>query len=168
MGRVRSSARRDRGAAAVEFALVVPILLMMLFGIMDYGLLFNNALSVKQGVREAARQGVVANYGSSCPMTFSVTPSANMQKLACTVVDRTSAVTGTPYVKIKLPDGWVKGKSLVVCEMVKTAGLTGVTPMPDGGVVRSKVEMSIEKVTTGQSESGGEQAPPPGESWSWC
>ncbi|MGH8891915.1 MAG: TadE family protein [Actinomycetes bacterium] len=152
----------------MEFALVVPILLLLLFGIIDYGLLFNNALSVKQGVREAARQGVVSNYGSSCSMSFSVAPSPNLQKLACTVVDRTSVVTGTPYVKIKLPDGWVKGKSLVVCEMVQSSGLTGVTPMPDGGVVTSKVEMSIEKATTGQVESGGEQTPPAGASWSWC
>lgn len=160
--------RRDRGAAAVEFALVVPILLMVLFGIIDYGLLFNNALSVKQGVREAARQGVVGNYGSSCSMTFSVPPSANVQKLACRVVERSGVVTGTPYVKIKLPAGWAKGEPLVVCEMVKTTGLTGVTPMPDGGVVTSRVQMSIEKVATGQTESGGEQAPPAGTDWTWC
>lgn len=166
----RLSRERDgaSGAAAVEFALIVPILLLLLFGIIDYGLLFNNALSVKQGVREAARQGVVGNYGPSCSMTFTVTPSANMHKLACTVVDRTGAVTGTTYVKIKLPEGWVKGKPLVVCEMVQSTGLTGMTPMPDAGMVNSKVEMSIEKVSTGQVESGGEQAVPAGSSWSWC
>jgi Flp pilus assembly protein TadG len=158
----------DRGAAAVEFALVVPVLLMILFGIIDYGLFFNNSLSVKQGVREAARQGVVANYGSTCSMTWSTLPSANMQKLGCTVVDRTSAVTGTSYVKIRLPDGWTKGKSLIVCEMVKTSGVTGLTPLPSSGIVASKVEMSIEKATVGQVETGGEQTPPSGASWSWC
>jgi Flp pilus assembly protein TadG len=162
------STGNDRGAAAVEFALVVPVLLMILFGIIDFGLLFNNSLSVKQGVREGARQGVVANYGSACSMTWSTLPSANMQKLGCTVVDRTSAVTGTPYVKIKVPGGWVKGQSLVVCEMVKTSGVTGLTPMPSGGVATSKVEMSIEKATAGQVETGGEQTPPAGASWSWC
>ncbi len=34
----------DQGAAAVEFALVVPILVILLFGIIDYGLYFTNAL----------------------------------------------------------------------------------------------------------------------------
>lgn len=91
-----------------------------------------------------------------------------MQKLACTAVDRTGAVTGQIYVKIKLPQGWVKGKPLVLCAMVQTAGLTGITPMPTGGVVSSKVEMSIEKATVGQAEAGGEQAPPSGADWSWC
>jgi Flp pilus assembly protein TadG len=166
--RRQRAAEPDRGAAAVEFALVVPVLLLILFGIIDYGLLFGNSLSVKQGVREAARQGVVTNYGSACTMSWSTAPSANMQKLGCTVVDRTGALTGTPYVKIKLPDGWTKGKSLIVCEMVKTSGLTGLTPMPSGGIVTSKVEMSIETATTGQVESGGEQTPPSGASWSWC
>ncbi len=166
--RIGARAARDRGAAAVEFALVVPVLLMVLFGIIDYGLLFNNSLSVKQGVREAARQGVVASYGSACSMTWSTAPSANMQKLGCTVVDRTSAVNGPTYVKIKLPGGWVKGQPLVVCEMVKTTGVTGLTPMPSSGIATSKVEMSIEKATTGQVESGGEQTPPSGASWSWC
>ena len=82
--------------------------------------------------------------------------------------DRSGVVTGTSYVKIKLPAGWAKGEPLVVCEMVKTSGLTGVTPMPDGGVVTSRVQMSIEKVATGQAESGGEQAPPAGTDWTWC
>jgi Flp pilus assembly protein TadG len=167
MRRYRAT-QRDRGAAAVEFALVVPVLLMILFGIVDYGLFFNNSLSVKQGVREAARQGVVANYGSSCSMTWSALPSANMQKLGCTVMDRTSAVTGTSYVKVRLPDGWTKGKSLIVCEMVKTSGVTGLTPLPSSGIVTSKVEMSIRRATFGQGETGGEQAPPSGASWSWC
>lgn len=164
----RRAVPAERGAAAVEFALVVPILLVLLFGIVDYGLLFSNALSVKQGVREAARQGVVGNFGSDCSMTFSQVPSDNIQRLACTVLDRTTAVSGTTYVKIKLPSGWVKGQPLVVCEMVRTEGVTGVTPMPDGGVVTSKVQMSIERVTPGQTETGGEQAAPAGTDWSWC
>ena len=159
--------RGDSGAAAVEFALVVPVLLMILFGIMDYGLFFSNSLSVKQGGREAARQGVVANFGTSCTMAWSVAPSANLQKLGCTAVDRTGAVAGTTYVKIKLPDGWAKNKPLVVCEMVKTNGLTGFVPMPGHGVTMTKVQMVIEQAGT-VVETGGEQAAPVGQDWSWC
>ena len=53
---------RDSGAAALEFALVVPVLLILVFGIIDYGLYFANSLGARSGVREAARQGVVENY----------------------------------------------------------------------------------------------------------
>ncbi|MFI5073895.1 MAG: TadE family protein [Actinomycetales bacterium] len=40
---------RDRGAAIVEFAIVIPLLLALLFGVVDYGLWFNDSLSVRQG-----------------------------------------------------------------------------------------------------------------------
>ncbi|NMM22100.1 MAG: hypothetical protein HHJ11_01130 [Phycicoccus sp.] len=33
---------RDRGAAALEFALVMPVLFMLLIGIVNYGLWFND------------------------------------------------------------------------------------------------------------------------------
>jgi len=36
---------------------MVPVLLLVLFGMIDYGLFFSNSLSLKQGTREAARQG---------------------------------------------------------------------------------------------------------------
>lgn len=49
--------RRDRGAAAVEFALVVPLLVMILFGIVEFG----NAFSIQASVASAARVGV-RNY----------------------------------------------------------------------------------------------------------
>ena len=158
---------RDSGAAAVEFALVVPLLVMLLFGMMDYGLFFSNALSVKQGVREAARQGVVGNFGSSCSMSWSVPPSDNLKKLACTTIQRTGVVTGDAYVKIALPEGWAKGKPLVVCAMVRTGGATGLVPLPNGGVTTTKVEMSIEQPGS-VVETGGEQAAPAGSGWSWC
>ncbi len=163
----RSRNGNDSGAAAVEFALVVPVLLLVLFGMIDYGLFFSNSLSLKQGTREAARQGVVGNFGTTCGMTWSVAPSANLQKLGCTALDRTGAVTGSTYVKIAVPAGWAKGKPLVVCSMVKTSGATGLVPMPNGGVTSTKVQMSIEQAGT-VIETGGEQAPPAGQDWSWC
>ncbi|MDX2200540.1 MAG: TadE/TadG family type IV pilus assembly protein [Phycisphaerae bacterium] len=45
--------KRRRGAAAVEMALVTPLLLTMLFGIIEYGWVF----SVRQTLTHAAREG---------------------------------------------------------------------------------------------------------------
>jgi Flp pilus assembly protein TadG len=45
---------RDRGAAAVEFALVLPLLVMILFGIMEFGYAF----FIQAQVAGAARVGV--------------------------------------------------------------------------------------------------------------
>lgn len=47
--------RRQRGAAAVEFALILPLLLIMLLGIIDFGLYFFNDLQLTHVARDAAR-----------------------------------------------------------------------------------------------------------------
>lgn len=54
-----SPVRRDEGASAVEFVLILPILLILVFGIIDYGWWFGETLGLRSGVREAARLGVV-------------------------------------------------------------------------------------------------------------
>jgi Flp pilus assembly protein TadG len=49
----------QRGASAVEFALVVPIFIMLVFGIISFGMLFAQELGLSNGARQAARFGVV-------------------------------------------------------------------------------------------------------------
>jgi Flp pilus assembly protein TadG len=46
---------REKGAVAVEFALVLPIFLALIFGIVEYGRAFSIQVSMAQGAREAAR-----------------------------------------------------------------------------------------------------------------
>ena len=46
---------RDRGAAAVEFALCLPILLLLVFGIIDFGRALNAQLTLTQAAREGER-----------------------------------------------------------------------------------------------------------------
>lgn len=57
MFRASRGAPGDRGAAAMEFALVVPILLMLVFGIVDFGFLINRASLINNAARDAARLG---------------------------------------------------------------------------------------------------------------
>ena len=46
----------DRGAVAVEFALVAPILLALVAGIVEFSHAYNLQISVTQAAREAARE----------------------------------------------------------------------------------------------------------------
>jgi len=60
-GRVkRWSAREERGAAAVEFALVAPLLLLLVFGIISYGYMLSFRQAVSQAAAEGARAAAVA------------------------------------------------------------------------------------------------------------
>jgi Flp pilus assembly protein TadG len=45
----------DRGAAAVEFALCLPLLLLLVFGIIDFGRALNAQLTLTQAAREGVR-----------------------------------------------------------------------------------------------------------------
>src|SRR5450755_1255430 len=57
-GRSRVVRRRDeRGAAMVEFALVLPLVLMLTFGAIDFGFAFSDAAGIKSATRSGARIG---------------------------------------------------------------------------------------------------------------
>jgi Flp pilus assembly protein TadG len=51
----RRGANSDRGAAAVEFALLLPLLLLLVFGIIDFGRAINAQITINQAAREGAR-----------------------------------------------------------------------------------------------------------------
>ena len=55
----------DKGAELVEFALVLPLLLLVMFGIMDFGLLFQRYEAVTNAAREGARIAVLPGYAQA-------------------------------------------------------------------------------------------------------
>jgi Flp pilus assembly protein TadG len=57
--RVWSRPTGDRGASAVEFALLVPVLLLFVFGIIQFGMTFGQILALNNPSRQGARVGVV-------------------------------------------------------------------------------------------------------------
>jgi Flp pilus assembly protein TadG len=48
-------AARERGAAAVEFALLLPVLLLLVFGIVDFGRALNAQITLTQAAGEGVR-----------------------------------------------------------------------------------------------------------------
>jgi hypothetical protein len=62
--RTREIGRGNTGQALLEFALVVPLFFLLLFGIMDFGRLFSTQLTLQNALREAGRFTVT---GQSLP-----------------------------------------------------------------------------------------------------
>jgi Flp pilus assembly protein TadG len=60
-----ADARGERGAAAVEFALVVPFLLILVFGLITTGMTYSDHLAATNAVREGARYGAAADITST-------------------------------------------------------------------------------------------------------
>ena len=51
--------RDERGAAVVEFALILPILVMFVFGIVEFGRAYSARIQLTAAVREGARAGAL-------------------------------------------------------------------------------------------------------------
>jgi Flp pilus assembly protein TadG len=84
--------RRGRGQSLVEFAIILPVFLLIGFGIFDFGLAFDASLTVSNAAREGAR------YGVTNPNTTSITSRVretagrlNDTRLTVTVSCKTAA-----------------------------------------------------------------------------
>jgi Flp pilus assembly pilin Flp len=51
--------KNQKGATVVEFAIILPLLLLLIFGIIEFGLFLFNRHVITNAVREAARAGIV-------------------------------------------------------------------------------------------------------------
>src|SRR3989304_8387826 len=56
---MKKSIRREEGATAVEFALVFPLLCLLVFGIIAFGIAFMQLQTARGAVREGARAAAV-------------------------------------------------------------------------------------------------------------
>lgn len=67
-------AHDQRGAAAVELALVLPILVLLIFGIIEFGRGYNAKVSLQGAVREGARV-LALDSGDPVSTTIDAAPS---------------------------------------------------------------------------------------------
>ena len=63
--RKRQTIRSEQGQTMTEFALVLPILVVLLFGIIQFGIAFNNYVALTDAARAGARKGAVSRNNSN-------------------------------------------------------------------------------------------------------
>jgi Flp pilus assembly protein TadG len=68
----RRKPRQDQGAVAVEFALIVPILAMLLLGIVTTGYSYSHVIGLTNAVREGARFGATTDASNAATWTANV------------------------------------------------------------------------------------------------
>jgi Flp pilus assembly protein TadG len=56
--------KSERGQTMTEFAVVLPILVVLLFGVIQFGIVFNNYLAITDAARAGARAGAVSREAS--------------------------------------------------------------------------------------------------------
>lgn len=135
----------DRGASLVEFAMVMPLLLMLLFGVIEFAWLFSQNLDVRHGAREGARL-VAVNYpdGPQSP-TPTPTDTAQTDEIVAEICSRMTAARDAT-VTLTSPNGSVG--DVAVAEVSAAAyALTGFLAwaIPDDLVLTSRVEIRVEQ-----------------------
>jgi Flp pilus assembly protein TadG len=117
--------RDEKGAAAVEFAIVASIFFMLVFGIIDFGFGFHTWNATANAAREGARRAAVSSDVSS--ITARVRASASwldQTKLAVTV---TCARGGAVFVSCPAASTWLQGDYVRV---TVDYTYTYMTPLP--------------------------------------
>lgn len=73
--------RSERGAAAVEFALVVPALLLLLLGIIEFGRAYNVQISLTHAARESARyMAIHEQWEGAMKQGISAAPAVGLEE----------------------------------------------------------------------------------------
>jgi Flp pilus assembly protein TadG len=95
----RSRRARERGVAAVEFALIVPVLMSIVIGIIEFGLAFNYRTQLNNATQIAARNySIDRDWTSARANVTGLAPTAAITKsIDCTAANsgRTVTVTAT-------------------------------------------------------------------------
>lgn len=96
--------RDDDGQALVEFAVVAPLLVLLLFAVLQFGVLFNNYLVLTDAVRVGGRTAAVSRRAEdpSAAAAAAVRASAANLELADLAV------------AVNAPGGWRRGADVVV------------------------------------------------------
>jgi hypothetical protein len=112
MATLKARPRHDRGQAVIEMALTLPLLLLILMGIFDFGFQFQRYEVVTNAAREGARVGVLPEYGPddakqraadyllaggiSGPVSLTCPPSSGNRKCVDAVIETTTITGSSP------------------------------------------------------------------------
>ena len=103
VGRGSRRTRHQRGAAAVEFALLLPVLMAMLMGALEMGLILYDKAVLTNATREGARAGIVLRNPKP---TVSEITNVVLQKSQTSLISLLPASTPQVTVLQSSPAAW--------------------------------------------------------------
>ena len=179
--------RGERGAVIIEFALVAPVVIMLILAVIDFGLTYNDAINVRQGVRDGAREAVAGELGSDadCEGLTTSTASQQARRIMCTTRDRIGLDPDDTRIGICLrPVGastcsltisdYEPDSALIVCGMYPAHSRSGLfSSFLNDEFFTTRVVMRVEQVESEIEDITDDlvsafETPLEGQSWDFC
>jgi len=164
-----AAGEEDSGAAAVEFAILLPLFLVLVFGLITGGIAFERWINVTQGAREASRFGATYSFqaAGSTEAWYTAVLNAAAENSGITLTGPTASDPADYFVCVAFRRG-AEPATLLPASGIQTAGTfrtagtdcTGST-MPD-----SRVEVLVVRRATFDWLFGGGDIPVTGDNTS--
>ena len=80
------SLKNEKGQSLIEFAIILPLLLLILMGILEFGIMLNSYLSINNSAREGARLGIVNGSNLEIEQLITnISPNLNTENLTVNI-----------------------------------------------------------------------------------
>ncbi len=138
---------RGRGAAALEFALVLPILLMLVFGTIDFGYMINRTTMLNNAAREGAREAIFNPDSAAIENRVKQAATDTFDPADLTVTVDCREADGDPCPGVDFDAEWEEGGTVIVNVLYTHDFLTpapGIFGLGASRNLSSTVEMRIE------------------------
>jgi len=146
--KVIDSSRDARGAVAVEFALIAPILILLVLGILEFGFGYHAWDVTQNSAREGARAGAVtSNVSEIVARVRGTSQVLDQDQLQVTV--QCAGAGGGVFGMCGPPDSWLEGdvvRVTVVYTYDYMTPLPGWVALGDQMVLRSTSEARFEGI----------------------
>jgi Flp pilus assembly protein TadG len=137
--------RNQLGASLVEFTFVVPVLVLLVFGTIDFGHAYSQWIEMRSGAREGARIGVVNGATSGADLITKTAQRVGLSSPPLAVAVQLENTNGNATT------GDV-GDNLVVCLRYPLRSLSGVMAPFLNGTLTAKAVMRMEQTASFTSD----------------
>jgi Flp pilus assembly protein TadG len=121
-----SRPRSERGASLVEFAIILPVFMVLVLGMFSGGVAYNRQIALRNAAREGAR------YGSILPRTPEVVSGATWaERIRTNVVERSEGELVASQICVAMVDG--SAGTVVLGTTPNAFSTTGARCFDDGG-----------------------------------
>ncbi len=167
--------REGRGQAMIEFVIVAPVLLLLVLGGIDFGIVYSNIIGMRQGVSAGAREAAIGQFGtnSTCTLTGASGFSTDDKELAC-LTHSLDGINNDATTRVDIIVGntgsatYAVGSQVTICEEYAPSSASGyLSRFLTGHVATGSVTDEVQTLNSSGLASASETALA-GSTWSFC